>query len=124
MIAPFSKGHLDPATGSLHINHIQPVTPKDTLHITGALIVESNVSFSAIHASPSISTQTLSVSGVSDFNDDVAVDGTLTVHGNVIGSGPYVDSSDRRFKKNVIPLSGSLDTVMKLNAVSFVVLLL
>ena len=87
--------------------------------MTNALVVESNISFSAIHASPSISTQTLSVSGASDFNDDVAVDGTLTVHGNVIGSGPYVDSSDVRFKKNVTPLNSSLEMVMKLNAVSY-----
>lgn len=94
------------------------MSAKDTLHVSHALVVDSNVSFSAIHASPSISTQTLSVSGVSDFNDDVAVDGTLTVHGNVIGSGPYVDSSDSRFKKNVVPLNNSLELVMKLNAVS------
>ena len=46
--------------------------------------------------------------------------GALSVHGSVMGSGPYMDSSDRRFKYDIEPLDGahSLDVVNKLSGVS------
>lgn len=46
----------------------------------------------------------------------VYVAGSANIEGSVIGSGPYMDSSDVRLKKNIIsiPPSTSLDQIMKL----------
>ncbi len=50
---------------------------------------------------------------------EVTFDGDIRVFGSVAGSGPYVDSSDRRFKKNIEVLSGerALQMVGRLQAV-------
>jgi hypothetical protein len=49
------------------------------------------------------------------------VDGALTVSGSVLGSGPYVDVSDRRFKRNIerIPSAEALDKILQLEGVSY-----
>ena len=54
-------------------------------------------------------------------NGDTYIDGGLTVSGSVLGSGPYVDVSDRRLKKNVqrISCEGILEKLSKLQAVQY-----
>ena len=37
---------------------------------------------------------------------------------SVVGAGPYMDSSDARFKKNVATVTDALSKVLALNAVS------
>lgn len=61
----------------------------------------------------------MSVHGPSNFVDEVLIDSTLTVRGSVIGSGPYVDSSDARFKRNVTPLGPVLEAVTGLTGVKY-----
>ncbi len=48
----------------------------------------------------------------------MVIDGSVTVHGTVVGSGPYVDSSDARLKRDVRSITGALDTVQQLRGVS------
>ena len=43
------------------------------------------------------------------IEDDTYVEGSLHVAGNVMGSGPYLDSSDSRFKVDVRPLDEAAD---------------
>ena len=49
---------------------------------------------------------------------DVYIGGSLSVQGSVMGSGAYVDSSDRRFKKDITPLSNALGRVLSMQGVS------
>ena len=44
---------------------------------------------------------------------------TLHVNGSVAGTSAYNNLSDKRFKKNIKPLSDSLNKVLKLNGISF-----
>jgi hypothetical protein len=43
----------------------------------------------------------------------------LHVNGSVAGTGPYIDLSDQRYKKNIRTLSHALDKVMQLRGVGF-----
>lgn len=52
------------------------------------------------------------------MNGDVYVDGSINVRGSVIGSGPYIDTSDARFKTNITTINDALNIVTKLNGVS------
>lgn len=71
----------------------------------------------------------LSVSGPAnleqnlDVRGDAFVDGGLTVGGSVLGSGPYVDVSDKRLKRNIKSIRTSFDNVIenlsKLHAVEY-----
>ena len=64
--------------------------------------------------------QRLEVIGETSLTDTF-IDGSLTVTGSVLGSGPYVDVSDSRLKKNVKPLSSSnsLKKLLKIRGVSY-----
>ena len=63
----------------------------------------------------------LIINGASDLFGSVYVEGSLNVHGSVVGSGPYMDSSDKRFKSDVHNVSGAdaLARVKQLQAVSY-----
>lgn len=43
----------------------------------------------------------------------------LTVNGNITYTGSSTQSSDRRYKKNIIPLQSALDTILQLQGVSY-----
>jgi len=55
---------------------------------------------------------------------DVFIGGSLSVQGSVMGSGSYVDSSDRRFKREITPIASALDKVLKIQGVRTVYRLL
>jgi hypothetical protein len=71
--------------------------------------------------------KSLQVKGKADLggglhvSGEAFVDGALTVSGSVLGSGPYVDLSDQRFKKNInrIPSAEALDKILQLEGVSY-----
>ena len=71
--------------------------------------------------------ESLSTSGNTDLGaglhvaGEAFIDGSLTVSGSVLGSGPYVDVSDRRFKRNVekIESTDALDKILQLEGVSY-----
>jgi len=52
---------------------------------------------------------------------DTFIDGILSVSGSVMGAGPYIDASDRRFKRNVEDLSGTemLNKIASLQGVKY-----
>ena len=63
---------------------------------------------------------TLTINGQSSLLGEIYVDGSATIRGSVIGSGPYVDSSDARFKLEVRNLeSGVLDRITSLRAKTY-----
>jgi len=69
----------------------------------------------------------LSVSGETELGSGLQVsgetyiDGSLTVSGSVLGSGPYIDVSDKRFKKNIewMDSSEALEKILQLDGVSY-----
>ena len=71
--------------------------------------------------------ESLDVKGESTFHgaisvhEDVMIDGSLMVGGSVLGSGPYVDVSDRRLKKNIrsIEKDKNIELLRQLNAVKY-----
>ena len=68
-----------------------------------------------------LTSNSLVVKGKSELHDDLFVDGTVTVRGSVIGSGPYMDSSDPRFKLQIEPYPeyGVLEKLMNLRAKTY-----
>lgn len=103
--------------GALHATSILPASAAAPLLVSSALLSHSNISNSHIHNAHSVVTSLLTVKEQAEFLADVVIDGSVTVHGTVIGSGPYVDSSDARFKRNITAVLGALDTVNKLRGV-------
>jgi hypothetical protein len=79
--------------------------------ISKATMSDSTLNNVVINDATSIITKSLSVKGAAEFTDDIFVEGSITVRGTVMGSGPYVDSSDIRFKKNVSPITNALEKV-------------
>jgi cytoskeletal protein CcmA (bactofilin family) len=64
-----------------------------------------------------VKSASLLVTGTTDLNGDVYVDGSINVRGSVIGSGPYIDTSDSRFKTNITQIKNALEIVKKMNGV-------
>jgi hypothetical protein len=114
---------------SLRVNSIQPFESSDSLSIQSAKIEQSEISHSSIKEATSIHTNTLKVDQVSEFRSGVTIMGSLMVYGSVSGSGAYIDTSDRRFKKNIQNITSALEKIDQLQAVrqsillSFVLLL-
>ena len=97
--------------GYLTINGILPHAAGESISISKATMSDSALERVTIKDSPSIKTSSLSVTGPAEISEDVYIQGRLTVDGSVMGSGPYMDSSDVRFKKNIVPISNALDKV-------------
>lgn len=56
------------------------------------------------------------------IDGETFMDGSLTVSGSVLGSGPYVDVSDERFKRNIQKMNSSaelLEKILQLDGVSY-----
>jgi hypothetical protein len=86
---------------ALQVSSLQPISASEKLHIIDAHLLRANLSNSHIHSASEVDTRLLVVHGTAEFLSEVVIDGGVTVHGSVVGSGPYVDSSDRRFKRNI-----------------------
>ena len=83
-----------------------------------------------IHGGRIESLESLSVVGESildgnmNIQGETTIEGNLVVSGSVLGSGPYIDVSDERLKKNIRSLSEGLDesileNLLKLNGVVY-----
>lgn len=119
-MVPFSGGYFDLKSGALHIQEMKSVSTSDPLKFEATVFANGVISNSNITNSIVITTQSLRVDGMAEFLNDVVVDGSVTVHGNLIGSGSFLESSDRRFKTNIVPINGALEKISKLNAVRFI----
>ena len=89
----------------------------------GVGVLPKSASFDSLEVtsmkSKSTVSESLEVSSDAEFSGDVFMEKGLTVQGTVVGSGPYVDSSDERFKKNIQDLNGALGKVIKLRGVTY-----
>lgn len=61
----------------------------------------------------------LYINGETTLSSDASISGTLTVYGAVMGSGPYIDSSDERYKTNIKPVTGALESIKKINGYTY-----
>jgi hypothetical protein len=108
--------------GGLKVSTISPATDSSTafVELNSAVLKGANTK---IENAKSISTETMlvnqniTVGGPADFMGEVNMDKSLQVQGSVIGSGPYVDSSDIRFKKDILPFNNALGAISKLHTV-------
>jgi hypothetical protein len=114
-----------------HTSSISIDAQDDYLRVKGiraheAPLMVENLSIRGASQSSSTAVAILEVHGKSDLLGDTYIEGSMTVRGTVIGSGPYIDSSDRRLKTNIQPLDASdtLTKFMKLRSVSQSLLLL
>jgi hypothetical protein len=105
-------------TGELKVTSLGHVEKGKSLTITSAALDAAVLTNADVDAK-SVKTVSLGVSGTAEFGADVFVDGSINVRGNVIGSGPYIDSSDKRFKANVTRVNNALDKVLAMTGVSF-----
>jgi len=68
-----------------------------------------------------ITTSKFHVNGMTDLLGTTYIEGSLNVHGSVVGSGPYMDSSDVRFKTNIKNITSlhALAAIDQLRPVSY-----
>lgn len=116
-----AKIYVSPEDHSLHVSAIYPATvsPSDRLRIHSALIEGSELRHSSVSDATSIVTNELTVKQAASFQSPVTILSSLAVYGTVSGAGPYIDTSDRRFKQNIRPVTHALDLIEQLQAVRF-----
>ena len=113
MIASFDDGSIGDfkVVGQIDFRHLK-ASPEieQKSGILGALIDGGEIK----------NLQGLEVIGESSLSETF-IGGSLTVSGSVLGSGPYVDVSDSRLKKNINSLkpSTALNKLMKMNGVTY-----
>ncbi len=120
-LEPEAKIYVSPEDHSLHVNAIYPATASqsDRLRIHSALIEGSELRHSSVSDATSIVTNELTVKQVASFQSPVTILSSLAVYGTVSGAGPYIDTSDRRFKQNIRPVTHALDLIEQLQAVRY-----
>eukprot|EP01038_Epipyxis_sp_PR26KG_P008919 gene8919-12027_t len=103
-----SSNHIkiDISTGDLQVPSIHPPSGEPLVRITSANITDSFIHSTSLADIPSIHTNSLVVEKVAEFGSNVNIDGQLNVQGSVVGSGPYMDSSDERLKRDIVRLEG------------------
>ena len=103
-------------SGVFAVNAIQPLAGAK-LTIKSAALTKPSITGGSISDMDKIQTSSLNVKNEVDIGGNVFVGGSMDVHGSVVGSGPYMDSSDARFKKNVEIIRGALAKVIALDGV-------
>lgn len=68
-----------------------------------------------------ITSRTLKVDADMQVSGEAYIEGSLAVAGSVLGGGPYVDVSDKRYKRNIQEMNSSevLDGLLQLKGVSY-----
>jgi hypothetical protein len=113
--------------GSIDTLTVKDLSAISTITATGIELAENvvakNVTSEGVNTEALVATQahvqTLTVNATADFAREVYMEEGLTVQGSVMGSGPYIDSSDGRFKRDVVPVHGALDMVSQMQAVTY-----
>ncbi len=90
-----------------------------SFEIKNAKITNSVIDSAKMNNITLIETDRIDIVGEGSGMTDVYIKGTLLVHGPVQGSGPYIDNSDKRLKKNIIPMTDVLDKIDEVQAVSY-----
>jgi hypothetical protein len=106
------------ATGAVVTNVIKPAPGSSKVTVESALLVDSVVSGGELKAVKSVETVKLSVTNDVSIGGNTHIEGNLNVQGSVVGSRPYMDSSDARLKKDVEPIKNALQKLMQLDGVS------
>lgn len=81
-----------------------------TVDFAGQELISPNINLTVgggVHGMSSLSVGEggLNVGGMIQAASEVMIEGSLTVAGAVLGRGPYMDTSDRRLKKDVEGIS-------------------
>ena len=108
------------STNTIGSPAVETVSFNAPVNMNGQVLANSRMiggSFSGVTQADFIGS--VDVGGSLNAGSDVFIDGGLTVSGSVLGSGPYVDASDQRFKKNVRRLGNVLDRIRKIDGVSY-----
>ena len=94
--------------------------PGRIVHETSGVNVSGGTDFrnrSTIHLCPGDDNSSMDYVSVHGYDENENI--KIYTDGNIDYSGTLTDTSDRRIKKNINPLSGSLNKVLKLKGVSF-----
>ena len=91
----------------LYIDKNNRVTPSAALKLSNENIILTTAKFQ--------------VDAMTDLIGATYIEGSLNVHGSVVGSGPYMDSSDIRFKTNITNITSqdALSVIDQLRPVSY-----
>ena len=103
--------------GVLSLQGLQSNSKTKPLTIQSPAIDNPAIVGGSIKKMDSIEAGTLDISGAVELSADVEIGGNLNVQGSVVGTRPYMDSSDARFKIDVEPIKNALDTVSFLTGV-------
>ncbi len=107
--------------GSLAVTAIQPLSPNPKVAIHSAELYSPVLNDATLVDAQSITTKSLTVTHEVQLDcQTVLITGNVMVYGSVMGTGPYVDASDKRLKENVspIPASDALKKVLAMQGVS------
>lgn len=88
-------------------------------HVKSSMLLRLNGKSESGETTVKVQADKLEVNGASDIFGPVYVGGSLSVHGSVVGSGPYIDSSDIRFKVDVSNITDALPLLNKLRVVRY-----
>ena len=137
-MVPISNIHIDD-TGSLIVDSIKPRSQSSSSHLVSdslstagdkssigqnvkihaALLQKPTITGGSFTAIDSIQVHKFEVTGRenTDIAGSVFIGGSLDVHGSVVGTGPYMDSSDIRYKSEIVPIKNALKKVCELHGV-------
>lgn len=111
------------ATGALVVGTIKPPSTASAqanhVLIHSASLVDASIQGGILTQTQSIDTASITVSGDSDLRGNVNIASNLHVLGSVVGSRPYMDNSDSRFKTHITPIKNALQKVLALDGVTF-----
>jgi hypothetical protein len=107
--AVFARGEIGGEDGDVKVKGALDVTAGNLKFGGAGTITDAVVTGGTLDKIASVGVEgEINVKGNANVGGEVYVDGSLTVGGSVLGSGPYVDASDGRFKKNVRGLGGEV----------------
>jgi hypothetical protein len=105
------------ATGALVTTSIKAPSNNQKVNIDNAQLQDVLVNGGDLKRVHIVECETLAVSNDVAIMGNTNIEGNLNVQGSVVGSRPYMDSSDIRFKKDVKPIKNALEQLRHIDAV-------